>query len=63
VTVILDGQGPDSGVISLVTGQTAPDIVNKENGNQCVAANGNTRRFVCSIPKGQGTKKIVVKVS
>jgi hypothetical protein len=63
VTVILDGQGPDSGVISLVAGQTAPDIVNKENGNQCVAANGNTRRFVCSIPKGQGTKKIVVKVS
>ena len=63
VTVILDGQGPDSGVISLVTGQTAPDIVNKENGNQCIPANGNTRRFVCSIPKGQGTKKIVVKVS
>jgi hypothetical protein len=63
VTVILDGQGPDSGVISLVDGYTAPNLISKTDGNQCVAATGNTRRFVCSIPRGQGSMKIRVKVS
>ena len=61
VTVILDGQG-DAGSIGLVSEKTAPDIVGKQNGNSCVMANGNSRRLVCSIPKGQGTKTIVVKV-
>jgi hypothetical protein len=61
--VILDGQGPDSGVISLVDGYTAPNLISKTDGNQCVAATGNTRRFVCSIPRGQGSMKIRVKVS
>ncbi|MFM7409675.1 MAG: hypothetical protein ACKO3L_02605, partial [Actinomycetota bacterium] len=63
VTVILDGQGPESGVISLVDGYTAPNLISKSDGNQCVAATGNRRRFVCSIPRGQGTMKIRVKVS
>ncbi|MBU6227584.1 MAG: hypothetical protein KGQ43_08355 [Acidobacteria bacterium] len=61
-TIILDGQG-NSGTISLVGGETAPDIVTPTNGNQCTPASGNQRRLVCSIPRGQGTKKIVVTIS
>jgi len=61
-TVILDGQG-SSGVISLVDGHTAPDLLSPSGGNQCLPADGNARRLLCSIPRGQGTKKIRVKVS
>jgi hypothetical protein len=62
VTVILDGQG-NVGTISLVPGESSDDIVNPTNGNQCTLASGNPRRLVCSIPKGQGTRKLVITIS
>ena len=55
-TIIVDKSG--QGTLTLNTGNTAPDVVAKENGNKCEAHGSIQGRFVCTIAYGQGTKKL-----
>ncbi len=55
-TIIVDKSGP--GTLALNTGNTAPDVIAKENGNKCEAHGSIQGRFVCTIAYGQGTKKL-----
>lgn len=55
-TIIVDKSGP--GTLALNTGNTAPDVIAKENGNKCEAHGSIQGRFVCTITYGQGTKKL-----
>lgn len=47
-----------AGTLALNTGNTAPDVIAKENGNKCEAHGSIQGRFVCTIAYGQGTKKL-----